>query len=66
MNDMTYSVDVKFTKGDKRVTYTKEYIITEIVEGINGYKVPVWTVLSIMPNTDFIENKNISIKNESI
>ena len=65
MNNMTYSVDVKFTRGDKRVTYTKEYVITEICEGINGYKTPVWTVMSIMPNTDLIENKNMT-KNESI
>lgn len=50
MNDMTYSVDIEFDKGDKRITYTKEYIITEIVEGINGYKQPVWKIESIEKN----------------
>lgn len=50
MNDMTYSVDIEFNKGDKRITYTKEYIITEIVEGINGYKQPVWKIESIEKN----------------
>lgn len=50
MNDMTYSVDIEFDRGDKRITYTKEYIITEIVEGINGYKQPVWKIESIEKN----------------
>ena len=59
MNNMTYSINVNFCKGDKRITYTKDYVITEIVEGINGYKNPVWEIVSIEHiNTS---NKDISI-----
>lgn len=59
MNNMTYSIDVNFCKGDKRITYTKDYVITEIVEGINGYKQPVWQIISI----EYINasNKDINI-----
>ncbi len=61
---MTYSIDVKFTRGDKRITYTKDYVITEIVDGINGYKAPVWEIVSI----ECINNKdkNILIDNDKI
>lgn len=60
---MTYSVDVKFSKGDKRITYTNEYVITEIVTMLSGtYKNPVWEIISI----EHIDNKdtNILINNE--
>ena len=47
---MTFEVDVKFCKGDKRITYTQEYVITEICDGTNGYKQPVWKIESIEKN----------------
>ena len=55
---MTFEVDVKFCKGDKRITYTQEYVITEICEGINGYKQPVWKIESIEKSNN---SKNILI-----
>lgn len=55
---MTYSVDVKFSKGDKRITYTSEYVITEIVTMLSGtYKNPVWEIISI----EHIDNKDTNI-----
>ena len=55
---MTYSVDVKFSKGDKRITYTNEYVITEIVTMLSGtYKNPVWEIISI----EHIDNKDTNI-----
>ena len=58
---MTYSIDVKFCKGDKRITYTKDYIITEVVEGINGYKSPVWQIVSIEQVNNTAKEKEINI-----
>ena len=60
---MTYSIDIKFAKGDKRITYTKEHVITEIVEGINGYKSPVWKIISIEHIDNSTEDKNIILSN---
>ena len=57
---MTYSIDIKFTKGDKRITYTKEHVITEIVSGINGYKDPIWEIISIEKIDNSIEERNIT------
>ena len=56
---MNYSIDIKFAKGDKRITYTKEHIITEVVEGINGYRDPIWKILSIEHVDELDKNINV-------
>jgi len=55
--DMKFTVDIEFKKGDKRITYTKTHVITEIVSFINGYKDPVWEIESI-EKVDNSKDKN--------
>ena len=33
---------VKLSQGDKRVTYTKDYIVIEECTGLNGFNEPFW------------------------
>lgn len=66
LKKMTFEVDVKFARGDRRITHTKEYIITEVCDGINGYKQPVWKIESIEKNNCSEESKNILINNDEV
>lgn len=45
-----YPVSIK--EGDKRITETEEYVITEVCTGINGFGHPFWSYLSIERKTD--------------
>ena len=39
---------VKLSQGDKRVTYTKNYIVIEECTGLNGFNVPFWEQREIL------------------
>ena len=39
---------VKLSQGDKRVTYTKDYIVIEECTGLNGFNEPFWEQREIL------------------
>lgn len=39
---------VKLSQGDKRVTYTKDYIVIEECTGFNGFDEPFWKQIEIL------------------
>jgi hypothetical protein len=39
---------VKLSRGDKRVTYTKDYIVIEECNGLNGFSGPFWEQSKIL------------------
>jgi hypothetical protein len=39
---------VKLSQGDKRVTYTKDYIVIEECIGFNGFNEPFWEQREIL------------------
>lgn len=47
---INYLVSIK--EGDKRITVTEQYIITEVCTGINNFGHPYWSYLSIERKTD--------------
>lgn len=52
---VNYRVSVK--EGDVRKTYTEEYILTETCTGANGFGMPIWKKVSIVPrDTIRVEN----------
>ena len=42
---------VKLSQGDKRVTYTKDYIVIEECTGLNGFNEPFWEQMEILNKT---------------
>ncbi len=39
---------VKISPGDKRATYTKDYIVIEECTGLNGFNMPFWEQREIL------------------
>ena len=39
---------VKLSQGDKRVTYTKDYIVIQECTGFNGFDEPFWKQIEIL------------------
>ena len=39
---------VKLSQGDKRITYTKDYIVIEECTGLNGFNMPFWEQREIL------------------
>jgi hypothetical protein len=42
---------VKLSQGDKRVTYTKDYIVIEECTGFDGFNEPFWEQREILNKT---------------
>ena len=52
---VNYRISVKV--GDIRKTYTEEYVLTETCTGANGFGMPFWKKVSIVPrDTISVEN----------
>ena len=54
---------VKLSQGDKRVTYTKDYIVIEECTSFNGFDEPFWKQIEILNKSQndtiiLILNKN--------
>ena len=47
---INYPVPIKI--GDKRITETEQYVITEVCSGTNGFGHPFWDYVSIERKTD--------------
>ena len=46
---------VPISKDDVRLTITKDYILVEKCNGINGFRQPWWICTEIVPNNDTIQ-----------
>jgi len=54
-NGVNYRVSIE--QGDIRKTYTEEYVLTERCIGENGFGIPLWKKVSVIPrDTISVEN----------
>ena len=53
---ITYRVKVQ--KGDVRKTYTQEYVITEVCDGVNGFGNPFWEKVSVEKRSIEVESND--------